>query len=91
MPVNVQVPAPDLVRLPVLEIIPERVASPVPPIIAAVVSVMAPDAVAAEALLFTKEPLIVNSSDVVNPFKSIVALAAMVVATVEPNAALFPN
>ena len=91
MPDNVHVPAPDLVRVPVLEIIPEIVASPVPPKIAAVVSVMAPDAVAAETLLFTKEPLIVNSSAVVNPFKSTVPLAAMVVTTVEPNAALLPN
>ena len=91
MPVNVQLPAPDFVKVPILEIIPETVASPVPPKIAAVVSVMAPDAVAALALLFTKEPLIANGSAVVKPFKSTKAFNAIVVAVVVPKAALFPN
>ena len=93
MPVNVQLPAPDLVKVPEPEIIPEIVASPVPPKIAAaaVVSVMAPDAVAALALLFTKEPLIANGSAVVKPFKSTKAFNTIVVAVVVPKAALFPN
>jgi len=89
--VNVQLPAPDFVKVPVLETIPATVASPVPPKIAAVVSVMAPDAVAALALLFTKDPLTVNSSVVVYPFKSTKAFNAIVVAVVVPKAALLPS
>ena len=86
-------PVPDLVSVPVPLMIPDAVVIPalVPPKIAAVVSVIAPDAVAVPVLL-TMEPLIVNGSAVVNPFKSIVAPDAMVVAPdTLPNAALFPN
>ena len=93
-PLNVQVPAPDLVKVPEPEIIPETVASPVPPKIAAaaVVRVMAPDALAVLALLFTSEPLIANCSAVANPFKSTIAPDAIVVApTVLPKPWSLPN
>ena len=69
---------------------PDAVAVPVPPRIAIVVRVMVPDAVAAP-LLLTNEPLTVNSSAVVNPFKSTVAPDEMEVAVVVPNASLLPN
>lgn len=94
-PVKVQVPAPDLVRVPELEITPERVAFPEPPMIAAVVRVIAPEAVAAVPLLFTNVPLLVNGSAVVKPFKSTVPpeeiVVIPVVAVVVPSAALLPN
>ena len=90
-PDKVHVPAPVFCRVPVLPIIPDEVTLPLPPKIAAVVRVMAPDAIAAVALLFTKDPLTVKSSAVVNPFKSNVADNEMVVLTVVPKAALLPN
>ena len=93
-PVNVQVPAPDFVNVPEPLITPAAVARPVPvpPKIAAVVSVMAPDAVAAFALLFTSEPEIVNGSGVVKPFKSTVAFNAIeVTADVVLSASLLPS
>ncbi len=88
--VNVQVPAPDLVNVPVPPIIPDAVAVPVPPRIAAVVRVITPVALAVP-LLLTNEPLIVNSSAVVNPFKSTIAPDEMAVAVVVPNASLLPS
>ena len=91
MPLNVQVPAPVFSNVPLLLIIPDAVALPVPPIIAALVSVMAPDVTAGVPLLFTNEPLIVNSSAVVKPFKSTVAPDAIVVDVVVPKASLLPN
>ena len=84
-------PPPDFVNVDVPLITPETVTFPVPAKIAAVVMVIAPEEVAAEALLFTKEPLTVKSSLVVNPFKSTVAPYAMVVAVVDPKAALLPT
>ena len=91
---NIQVPVPFFVNVPEPLITPAAVArpAPVPPKIAAVVSVIAPDAVAAFALLFTSEPLIVNGSVVVKPFKSTVAFNAIVVtADVVLNASLLPS
>ena len=90
-PLNVQVPVPFFVNVPVPLIAPVAVAVPVPPIIAAVVRVIFPEIVEAVALLFTKEPLTVKSSDVINPFKSTKAFNARVVTVVVPNAALFPS
>ena len=91
MAVNVQVPSPDFVNVPVLLMIPSAVTSPVPPMMAAVVRVKFPDVVAAVPLLFTKDPLMVKSSAVVNPFKSIKVPALMLVNVVVPNAASLPN
>lgn len=90
-PDKVHIPAPVFCRVPVLLIIPDEVTLPLPPKIAAVVRVMAPDAIEAVALLFTKEPLTVKSSAVVNPFKSKIAANEMVVLAVVPKAALLPN
>ena len=72
-------------------IIPDAVTFPVPPIIAAAGRVISPEVVAAVTLLFTNEPLTVNGSAVVNPFKSIIAPDAIVVAAVVPKASLLPN
>jgi hypothetical protein len=59
--------------------------------LAAVVSVIVPDAVAAVVLLFKSDPEIVKISAVVCPFKSTKAPDLMVVEAVVPNAALLPN
>ena len=90
-PLKIQVPAPDLVNVPVLEIIPETLTLPVPPKIAALVRVIFPEDVADVSLLFTNDPLIIKSSAVIKPFKSTKAFNAIVVAVVVPNAALFPS
>ena len=84
-----------MVNVPLLDKRPDKVIFPVPPKIAAVVSVIDPDAVAAVPLLFTIVPLLVKGSAVVNPFKSTVPPDEMVVmpvvAVVVPSAALLPN
>jgi hypothetical protein len=97
-PLNVHVPVPVFFSVPVLLIIPDAVAFPVPPRIAAVVSVMGPDEAAAVELLFTSEPLIVIGSATENPFKSTVVPDAMIVkprfaceVLVVPKALAFPN
>ena len=90
-PINVQVPDPDFVNVPVPPIIPDTDAFPVPPRIAAVVRVIFPDVVAEVPLLFTNDPLMVNSSAVVNPFKSTIAPDEIVVDAVVPNASLLPS
>ena len=84
-------PAPVFSKVPVLLMMPDAVADPVPPIMAAVVRVMAPDATTAVPLLFTNDPLIVKSSAVLNPFKSTKAFNAMVVDAVVPKASVLPN
>ncbi len=86
-----QVPASFFSIVPAPLIMPEAIASPVPPIIAALVRVIFPESVADVPLLFTNEPLTVKSSAVIKPFKSTKAFNAMVVAVVVPNAALFPS
>ena len=91
MPLNVQVPAPVFSNVPVLLIIPEAVASPLPPIMAAVVRVMAPETVTGVPLLFTKDPLIVKGFAEVKPFKSTIPPEAMVMDVVVPKASLLPN
>ena len=81
-----QTPASFFSKVPVPLITPDAVTLPEPPIIAAVTRDMLPEAVAALALLFTKNPLIANCSAVENPFKSTIAPDAIVVApTVLPN------
>ena len=91
-PDKVHVPASFFSKVPVPLITPDAVTFPVPPIIAAVVSVISPKVVAAVALLLTKDPLMVNNSAVVNPFKSTIAPDAIVVApTVLPNPRSLPN
>jgi hypothetical protein len=78
-------------KVPVLLMIPDAVASPVPPNIPAVVKVIAAEAVAAVTPLFTNEPLKVIGFDSVYPFKSNRAPEAIVVADVLPNASLLSN
>ena len=90
MPLNIQVPAPDLVKVPVPLITPEAVIVPVHEKVAAVERTISPEAVAADALLLASVPLMVNCSEVVVPFKSRVAPDAMVVLFAVPNALLFP-
>lgn len=81
---------PDLVNVAVPLIIPDAVAIPVPPIMATEDNMMLPDAVAVP-LLFTSEPLTVNGSAVVNPFKLTIAPNAIVVAPdALPRAPLLP-
>ena len=80
-----------MVKVPLLLITPDAVALPDPPKMAAVVSVIVPDAVAAVVLLFKSDPEIVKISAVVCPFKSTKAPDLMVVEAVVPNAALLPN
>lgn len=92
-PLNCQVLVPFFVNVPVPLITPDAVTTPapVPPKIPAVESVISPDAEAAVALLFTKEPLSVNGSAVVNPFKLTIAPNAIVVAPdALPRAPLLP-
>jgi hypothetical protein len=91
VPVKSQVPASFFSIVPAPLIMPEAVASPVPPRIDAVVSVMLAVAIAAVLLLFTNEPLNVKGSAVVYPFKSRIAPEEMVVVAVVPRPKLFPN
>ena len=84
-------PVPVFCKVPVPLTTPDAVTIPVPPIIAAAGRVISPEVVAAVALLLTKDPPMLKSSAVVNPFKSTIAPEAIVVAVVVPNASLLPN
>ena len=68
---------------------PDDITFPIPPIIAAVVRVMSPDNVAVP-LKFMREPLMVNTSAVLNPFNSTMAPDAMVVPVDVPKALELP-
>jgi hypothetical protein len=85
---RVNIPTPVLVNEPVLLMIPEMVALLVPPKMAVPVSVINPEAVPVP-LLFTRDPLTINGSDEVNPFKSTEAPDKIVVfPAFVPNAPL---
>jgi hypothetical protein len=86
------VPVPVFCKVPAPLTTPDAVTFPDPPIIAAEGRVISPEVVAAVALLLTKDPLMLKSSAVANPFKSTVAPEAIVVApTVLPNPWSLPN
>lgn len=69
-PDNVKVPVPVFVKVPVLEIIPDKVMGLVAFIVAAVVKVTAPEFVDKLAFVFVRVPLKIKAFVVVLPFKS---------------------